>query len=351
MTSERWEVGSDFHLLELPWTASSPAPWGEHSHALFGAGRDPVIAIARAHAVRRLWVPSYFCQDVLASWQAAGARLQVYADAPTDDPSDQLALEPGDAVLATAYFGLRPPVRFEAEGVVVIEDHTHDPFARAAWESRADYCIASLRKTLPVPDGAVAWSPCGYPIEPPSPADERRTRALLDRLTSMALKARYLRGESVTKETFRTCAVRGEQALALGAPSRCSDFTAALLQEFPFDAWRRARAANHRAFVESFVANERAQVLGASTDASVPFSVLLRFSDRRTRDAVREWLVQRSIYPAILWTLDAPVVEGIPPAHVALSGELLSVPCDGRYTGQTMERVARIVNESLEATA
>ena len=349
MTAERWEVGSDFHLLDLSWSGGCAAPWLEHSHALFGAGRDPVITITRSHQVTRLWVPSYFCQEVLASWQAGGARLQVYPDGPTDEPTKHLDLEPGDAVLAVAYFGWRSPLLFKAEGVVVIEDHTHDPFARAAWESQADYCIASLRKTLPVPDGAVAWSPRGRRVEAPPPADEKRTRAVLDRLTAMSLKARYLRGEGVAKETFRTCAVRGEDALGVAPPSLCSDFTAALLHAFPFDSWRDARAANHRAFVESFVPDERAHVLSSSGD-SAPFSVMLRFVDRPTRDAVRERLVKQNIYPAILWSLDAPVVAGVPKAHVALSGELLSLHCDGRYTDETMRRVASIVNTSLEAT-
>lgn len=353
MTPERWEVGSDFHALDLPWDGRRAVPWADDPHALYGAGRDPVIGIVKGGAARRLWVPSYFCQEVLRSWQGAGIELVVYRDGPTDPPAKQLSLTPGDAVLSVSYFGVRAPPRIEGrmEGVTVIEDHTHDPFSDWARTSRADYCVASLRKTLPIPDGAVVWSPRGRDVASPPSMSDRRARAVVDRLTAMILKARYLRGERIDKEEFRRCAVRGEEGLGVTEPSAASEYTSALLGAFAFDAWRRARADNHEALADAIGSHRSMSVLGVRTAGAVPFSVVLCFTEPHVREVVRKQLIARRVYPAILWSLREPAVDGVPAEHVALSARVLSLHCDGRYDAQTMRRVAAMVLESVEASA
>jgi hypothetical protein len=69
------------------------------------------------------------------------------------------------------YFGLRTPPDLELpEGVEVLEDHSHDPVSAWAEQSSADFCLASLRKTLPINDGGALWSPVGHRL-PPAPPD------------------------------------------------------------------------------------------------------------------------------------------------------------------------------------
>ena len=43
----------------------------------------------------------------------------------------------------------------EHPSIVLIEDHIHDPLSDWSQSSNADYAVASLRKTLPVPIGAM----------------------------------------------------------------------------------------------------------------------------------------------------------------------------------------------------
>ena len=74
-------------------------------------------------------------------------------------------------------------------GWLLVEDHSHDPFSPWATSSSADYAFSSLRKTLPVPDGAILWSPRGSPS-----AASRAGRADGSelKLAAMLLKGRYL---------------------------------------------------------------------------------------------------------------------------------------------------------------
>ena len=67
-------------------------------------------------------------------------------------------------MLAVNFFGIRKGKAWQDwlsqhKDIILIEDHTHDPFSTWAQQSTAHYAMASLRKTLPIPDGAILWSP------------------------------------------------------------------------------------------------------------------------------------------------------------------------------------------------
>ncbi len=81
----------------------------------------------------------------------------------------------GDAILAVDYFGARHGAAWRAfqagrQDTLLIEDHSHDPQSTWATSSTADYAFASLRKTMPISDGAILWSPRGRAL----PADAGR---------------------------------------------------------------------------------------------------------------------------------------------------------------------------------
>ena len=66
-TPERWELGSQPHWLDFePRTGPDPRPW-EPAGALFASGRDALKAVLEERRWKRLWLPTYLCQDVVAS--------------------------------------------------------------------------------------------------------------------------------------------------------------------------------------------------------------------------------------------------------------------------------------------
>lgn len=336
MAPDRWEVGSDLHELAVPWQRGGSAPWGPH-WAYYGTGRDVVIALTEPNT--RLWVPSYFCQEVIGRWLAEGLDVRCYPDSPLRE-AERVTVDAskGDVVVTVAYFGIRSAPVVDIPGVLVLEDHSHDPLSSEARRSRAEVCFASLRKTLPVPDGAVAWSR-NRELPVPPEIDPTRAAAILDRLTAMCLKTRYLEGQRVEKEVFRACAIRGEERLGQTGPTAASPYSRELLHSFSFERWREARRANWTVLA-SLLREGGVEVLGESTEGRVPFSVVVRFETRAERDAVQARLIDERIYPAVLWNLDAPVLDGVPAEDRELAGQLLSVHCDGRYGEDDMNRVA-----------
>lgn len=314
-------------------------PWGGRAHSLWGSGRDAIRALlalgSQELGWRRVLCPTFFCQNVVAAL-ARQLEVALYDDDPLRGSAPSVDARPGDVLLVPNVYGARrkPSPSPTRSAMATIEDHTHDPLSAWAYESDADYAIASLRKTLPLPDGGVAWSPRSHPLPSERPMTPRHARASLDRLSAMVLKAHYLAGDAVSKEEFRQRALDGERAIGGGEISGISPFSRARLASLPTRTWREARAVNRAAFRQAFGVCQGVAVL------DTPFAVTLLFDSADAREKVRKELVAARVYPAVLWSLDDPVVPEIPASQIDLARHLLTLHCDYRYSPADMSRVA-----------
>jgi hypothetical protein len=336
------EHGSDLHLALD--TGVLEAPWCGQPHTLWGSGRDAMRALLawgrEHHGWRRALVPSFFCQDVVVAI-ARELPLVAYDDAPGQPAPAAVEADERDVVFVVNLHGARTSNPMETRAVVV-EDHTHDPVSPWAFASDADWAVASLRKTLPLPDGGVLWSPRRRPSPPAAAVTSAHAAAAADRLAAMILKRLYLDGGTIVKDDFRRLAVAGEHAIALGDISGICDFSAARLASLPSRAWREARLRNHAAFVAALGELDGVAMLPGA------FAATLVFERAEDRERVRAALVEQRIYPAVLWSLETPAVSGIPVEHVELSRRVLSLHCDFRYTPDDLRRVAQAVRRVTE---
>lgn len=347
MSPDRWEHGSEFHWPRLD---ARGAPTWPQSSRWFGSGRDALRTLLRFGRQHRGWkrllVPSYFCQEVVSS-AAEEIPVAAYGDRPTlVEPKDvELHAAPSDVVLNVNFFGLRD-ARFSHPGlgVDVIEDHSHDPWSSWVRESRATFCLASLRKTLPIPDGGIVWSPTSQNVPDEPKETGTRARASAQKLSSMVLKSLYLGGSAVEKDAFRRLALAGEAEIASGEVSGMSHLTRALLDALPVEAWREQRHRNH-ATLSQFLSD--VSVLSGAGTGTTPFSVIVILADRAERDRVKASLIQARIYPAVLWPMDEPVVSPIHDADRDLAERMLSLHCDFRYDAVDLRRVADTFHQAL----
>ncbi len=339
-----WEHGSELVLPLSLAGGQSPTPWGAAGN-YYGSGRDALRDLLRhgatVHGWKRLRVPFYFCQHVA---QSAALELPVvgYTDTPELKEPDERELDVarGDVVLVPNYFGQRTS-RWRLRGLQahVIEDHTHDPWSEWAVDSTADFAIASLRKTLPLPAGGVLWSPSGRALPRQPSVTEERELASLRKFQAQSLKALYLRGASVPKQTFRELAVDAEAHIASGAISGMPAGTRSLLDALPTESWRRTRERNHAFLLE------RLSTLGWSVlpgeAGSVPLSAVVVFPSPVQQSALRAQLVARNIYPAVLWPLEHSVIPDIPYSARSFASRMLSLACDARYREEDLQRLVK----------
>jgi hypothetical protein len=339
---ERWEHGSDLHLEVA--TGSASFPWSGHRHALFGSGRDALRALVewgRTRGWRRILAPSYYCHEVTARVVDL-VEVRTYAHAPTAPAPTPVDTEPGDVVLRVALFGGEPLPAVSGPGIV-LEDHSHDLMSHWSITSRADFAFASLRKTLPLPDGGVLWSPRGLEIPDERPVTLEHDRAALERLLAMTLKRHYLEGAAVDKEEFRSLSIDGEAGISHGEVSGISSFSRFRLPTLPAAEWREIRSVNRARF--------RAALGDASglTLLDTPFAATILFDEGGVRDRVRDALIAARIYPAVLWPLDQVSHVEISSHEADIGRRLLSIHCDYRYDEADMARVAAEIRGCLSS--
>ena len=352
MSDRRWEYGSEFPLDVSCGNKLSNSPTNWRTGSLWGSGRDALKGLIQygiqQRNWKRFWVPSYLCQDVVCTVVETGIDLCRYSDRPgTSFPT--IATERGDALLVVNFFGLRDRIVYDRKTLKseIIEDHTHDPWSNWADESEADFCIASLRKTLPIPDGGVIWSPIHEQVPWRLPPTQEHSSASLSKLAGMILKQQYLRGESVDKDIFRHYFLEGESKLGCGLVSGITPYSAEMLKTFPLLKWREQRGKNYKLLSSMISEQSKLQILGPESQRCVPFCIVVVTNDKENRDLLRSKLTEKNIYPAILWPLEEgpPSVEGnICDEDRLLNQRLLMLHCDFRYSLGDFNRVVEQIS-------
>jgi hypothetical protein len=341
VTATRWEVGGEFHLPIEPPGPFHRWPEGALWYAL---GRHTLQALLARIGAPRLWLPDYFCAEVGRSWGDLAA-VEMYEDDPRwPEPRwETLRPAPRDAVVAVNYFGVRQAAPWRAwrerTACVLVEDHAHDPASEWATASTADYAFSSLRKTLPVPDGAILWSPRGLalPEQPAGGADGSELK-----LAAMLFKGEYLAGrDGELKERFRRLQLDGEERLAESAVAGASPATReSLVRGVPLP-WRARRSENTGRLIAALHGWELAEPLFTEWPAdAAPLGAVFVFELQDERDRVREVLREAGIYCPVHW---ADAAEEAASDRVrALAERILTIPTDWRYSAADMARIASL---------
>ena len=344
------EFGSDFHYISVfQGTGNTLGDFYPHAN-YYADGRLALIHLYHSQVWQRLWVPEYFCYEVIESLKQAGLNLMFYTDYPgnRDDEQTLEAIQenglfrPTDAVLRVNYFGTRVFRTAERLSVAaVVEDHTHDLIGDWPMHSTADWCIASLRKSLPIPEGGILWSPMGLRLpEAPVPSEENEQIASI-RWEAMRLKSRYLEGEPLEKASFRKGYVETEEFFDTAPVSALDSVSQEYLRSFNIREWYNRKRANYELLKD--IRKDGVQVIQPERMGCYPFSLVLLFDNPDGRDRVRKELIQHQIYPAVLWNILAP-----PSGEVfCFSRCMLSIHCDARYTRDEILEMKSIIESII----
>jgi hypothetical protein len=337
-------VGGEFHL-----PAEAPGPhhrWPEGA-VWFALGRHALLALLQRLGAPRLWLPDYFCHEVAERW-ADVADVQLYEDDPRWPEPRWESLRPAsrDAVVAVNYFGVRAREPWRAwrnrTECVLVEDHAHDPVSEWATASDADYAFTSLRKTLPVPDGALLWSPRGLdlPEQPAGGADGSELK-----LAAMLLKGEYLGGgDGELKERFRRLQLDGEERLSESSVAGASPATReGLVGGVPLP-WRAKRTENAGRLIAALHGWDAAEPLFTEWPAdAAPLGAVFVFGSEADRDRVRDVLREAGVYCPVHW---ADAARSSSERVRKLAGRILTIPTDWRYSAADMTRIASLVRSA-----
>ena len=344
------EFGSDFHFI-APTLGAIKTLYDFYPRAnLYADGRQALVHLYKTQGWERLWVPEYFCYEVVESLKLTGLNLCFYADYPGygGDSNTLEAIQkhghfkPTDAILRVNYFGTRSYRCSEEFSVAaIVEDHTHDLIGGWAINSHADWCIASLRKSLPIPEGGILWSPIGLCLPRVPKRSEENERIASIRWDAMKLKTHYLAGDSVEKSAFRAGFVDTEVFFDSAEVSAIDKASHKYLQDFDIQDWYNSKRENWELL--SDIKKEGIQVLGIEGDGCYPFSLVIVFDNLNERDRARTELIANQIYPAILWDIPFTTKSEV----FKFSHGMLSIHCDARYSKEDVLTMKSIIESVL----
>lgn len=338
------EFGSDFHKLD-GFSSGRGVLTAFCEGRFFACGRQAIDSLIQKERWKRIWMPAYFCYEITEHIAKTGIQIKLYDDSPDIDQESgilrNISFESGDVLLRMNYFGLRGFRSNKAIPVPVIEDHSHGLSSEWACVSDADYCIASLRKSLPLATGGILWSPKRHALLNQLHSSEACEEMAADRYKAMRLKADYLRGKPIQKDVFRKLFVATENRFEQIGLSGMDGKSYNTLTEFDFSSWTKQRVENWKLAVSSL--DERFSILKpGDPEGEPPFSLIFIFSSVAERDKFRNYLIANNIYPAILWHIP----DGIDfPDARCFSERMLSVHCDGRYSRENMVEMCNIINK------
>lgn len=388
------QIGGDFSFLDV-----GHADFGGSSYAALldrcGAGFPVTLLSSGRAAYAHVWLnlkqlrpelrnvlaPSYLCYSMLDPIKRAGADISFYrvkADLALDVDHLMRCAEmiarassyESLLVLACNYFGfpesdetLSAAAALRQAGAAVLYDATHRALypptplpapslaaaVLAAGTDPFDVCVMSLRKSLPVVDGAVVMWLNG---KPPAiqPREWKQGSFYAARAQAMLLKAAYLSDGFGDPSAYSMLFAQAEAALdhAFSPMSAMSPVSRAILRRVNVNHAIHARRANYAALLgelhgrpePSLQPLQALQPLLPSlpTDA-VPLGFPILVSG--DRDAALSQLAAAGVHAEVYWHLPPDVAAAQFPESARLASHVLVLPCDQRYTPDHMSVVAK----------
>jgi hypothetical protein len=345
MEAARRIIGGMFGLAEPLEKPECMPVFLKGQPLLLANARSGLAVILKALRPPRIWLPSYICDVVVAAVGCGPSVLRFYEvgedlNIVPDGWLDQVGQ--GDLLLLVDYFGFpgsgECAYRAKAQGAWVLEDACQ-ALLSDGMDAPVDFVLYSLRKFVGVPDGGVL-------IQRDLAADfkEIQLHPAPEEWWLKAFRAAILRrdfdyskGERRWFELFRT--VEGEQPFGQYAMSELTRLL--LTHSFDFAEIALRRIENYHTLAEVL---NRWALYPHLPPGVVPLGFPIRIPHR---DQIREALFDRQVYPPVHW----PVPDAVPTEHQAcrrLAAEIMTLPCDQRYSVEDMRWMAQVVLEAEE---
>ncbi len=345
------EFGSDFHYLshlgKIVDGTEKLTIYTMFNHLQgYASGRHAIEAIAINKGWKRIWIPSYFCYEVIDYLsQEVGISIIQYDDNPLSKKDSEivkaLPYEDGDALLRVNFYGLREFRSNKGIKVPVIEDHTHDMMSEWSLKSDADFCISSIRKSMPTAAGGILWSPKRLQLPKAIEETEECKAMVMIRYEAMRLKHEYLIGHTVNKGIYREKMQESEKIIDKLRLSGMDVESMDILKKMNYGLWSNLKTVNWKIAFKTL--SKRFNILKPTGNIanSHPFSIIILCDTPEERIALRQHLIKNRIYPAILWQVPEDLKF---PQSIDFSKRMLSVHCDPRYsTSEIKEMCERIL--------
>ena len=346
------EIGSTFHSLNHNrLILEGITPFNE-GYELFYSGRHALKfileKIQRIGKAKRIWFPNYYCRHVINWIKKDFPNLYFYDINPfdiNDIPTFPDPLNSNEVVILNNFWGIND-LSEQIDGLenpLIVEDHSHGWQSKACLESTADYCFASLRKSLPIPFGGIYWEPGSNPDTIGEIPGEHFYMAWDQMLNAMELKTNYLKNPTASvaiKESFLDSFMQTEKFLddhheIVGMRNQDIKF----IQDYFTINTLKAKKKNFDYFNKNIKPTSLFKVLHRENYTS--FGIILLFQNKEVFLDLKNLLIKNDIYPAHLWPDN-------PPVERSEWNYLLNLHIDYRYNKKDISYMLKIINSWIQ---
>ncbi len=296
-------------------------------------------------------LPLYTCESVIMPFIKKGYDVHFYDIDTNLSVNEQSFMEcvnnyKPSVVLLHAYFGfdtlrsLRPKYQWLREkGIIIIEDITHSLFSNFE-KSGADYYLASLRKWFALPDGGIAIT-IRNKIKVTTFAIFATHKKLVNlNIKAIRLKYEYAKSLDIHLKTeYRKLFYSTEELLNTDCGFYAmSPISKAILCQIDFANLSAARRSNYAYLLNHLTQQSCVKpVLNDYPADVVPLYLPVYVKCNRTK--LSKYLAEGEIYAPIHWDIPNACLDQLTHTTSYVYNNILSIPCDQRYTHKDLERI------------
>lgn len=346
------ELGSNFELdiSSLHNTENNIFRYLELYHTWYmDSGRSALAVLNQVLTSGIILLPSYICESVVKVYRENFSiifyKIKRDFTVDTEDLDSKLS-ENVTAVYLMHYFGQMQDETFlnwlnrnrRQYGFVIIEDTTHSIFTKR--RTIGDYCVCSLRKWFPVPDGGVLYSENERMDISFADISAKNPSALLE---AMILKKLYIEGKADCNELYRKIFTEEEEKLDKQKEIyRISELSRSLLKYFSIDDLKEKRRKNYRMLRNAL--QKCGMELALEGKQMVPLACPVYLNGR---DEFRQYLAEHRVYCAVHWPLAGTGLEDHKDAK-EMSEQILSLPIDQRYGAEHIQYLTELIRDYVK---
>jgi hypothetical protein len=332
------EYGSDFHYFEMENSGSPVSHFCDPGYVLFFSGRAALYNLLKFGIDKHQWelvsFPDYYCHEVVDFCKSLPIEVTYYAYNPLyPDALPSWDDNPKHVFVNVDFFGLGSMNTGFIKRSYIIEDLTHNLGGVAS--SKAHYCFGSLRKQLPVAVGGFCFGNAniGAALDENAIANH----VALQKLTAMFLKTEYLYGRLESKDLYRKLYVEGEEEFSSAETnSRLPEIIKAQLMALAAGDLINRTYANLQ-----YVLNKLQFKMGVRLFSGILKNALylpLICDNPSFREQLRIYLIQKQIYPAVLWPHQFTTL------NIDVQQRVLFVHVDFRYSEDELDYIIQTLN-------
>ncbi len=312
---------------------------------LFYNGRQAIKYIIEAikiekDSINTIWLPEYYCKHVTGWLKSSYKNIKSYDVNPIDFSKTIIANDfahDRDVVLVQNFWGASQcQIDCGTKKITIIEDHSHGWLTNSCKQSKADYCLVSLRKSLPIPSGAIVWRPDGKAIN----KNVKLTSDIsFDYVWDTVFKAMTLKNSYESRGLTNEDKKNEFLSLIHHAEQRMnSNYSLIQLDKKHETYIKDYMGIDYLKFKTKNIQKFKTQIKPSNYFTVLPldlqlFGIILHVKNEQHYKQLYLFLISNNIYPAHLW-----------PDNKTSYGYFINIHTDYRYNETDMIYVAKTLN-------